>query len=339
MKKIIAQHPEIPENQKMSLFRLEQLEGSEHPIEVTIRERIKKSPVLRKMIDKTNEIIDERATIKNAEFLHSVMCQVGMPRSQTDARVFERTTGGVFIRLEAGALYLGGKMVEQPLPYGVKPRLAMIHITTEAIRTKNPEVEVGNSIRDFLLKLDLDDNGRSHKAFNSQIQALAASHLTIGANFGGKDVTVKTNPIDKFEAWISKDNKQAAMWSGTMRLSQEFFEAIQEFAVPLDSRALSALSHTALGLDIYTWLAYRLCQISKPEGVHVSWTALHNQFGQEYSNLKDFKKEFKKTLRQVHAVYLDAKFELDDRAGGMILKPSLSPIPKKYYQVLPLDRL
>ncbi len=53
-----------------------------------------------------------------------------MPRRATEERVFERTSGKVKMRMEAGALFDGQDFVPQPLPYGPKPRLVMIHITT-----------------------------------------------------------------------------------------------------------------------------------------------------------------------------------------------------------------
>jgi len=99
-----------------------------------------------------------------------------------------------------------------------------------------------------------------------------------------------------------------------------------EFAVPLDSRALAALKHSALALDIYTWLAHRLCRINKIEGVKVSWGNLKEQFGQEYGSSRDFKKEFRQALLQVHAVYPDARIE--DFPGGLTLLASPPPIPK-----------
>jgi hypothetical protein len=56
-----------------------------------------------------------------------------------------------------------------------------------------------------------------------------------------------------------------------LELSQEFFDTLAVHAVPLDHRALGALKHSALSLDLYTWLAHRLCRVRKPGGVKLSW--------------------------------------------------------------------
>ena len=39
--------------------------------------------------------------------------------------------------------------VQQPLPYGTTPRLVMVHLSSEAIRTQEPPVEIGDSMRQF----------------------------------------------------------------------------------------------------------------------------------------------------------------------------------------------
>jgi hypothetical protein len=252
-----------------------------------------------------------------------------MPRQETAEKFFQRISGGVYMRLEAGQIFLDGKLVEQPLPYGVKPRLIMIHLISEAVRNRTPVVEVGRSIREFLNMLKLDLNGRSYHSLQAQIHSLAASRLTLGMHYGNKDITIQTNPIRKFEAWASGSSGTSSDWNGTIELSQDFFESIQQFAVPLDTRALGQLSRSALALDIYTWLAYRLCQIKDPDGVFVSWRSLHDQFGQEYAQLKDFKREFHRMLVQVGSAYPEARFSFDKTRGGLQLYNSPPPIPKK----------
>ena len=101
------------------------------------------TPLQRRMIDAAVEI--EECTPETIEFLHSVLCQVGLPRSSTKERIFERNNGKASIRVEAGALYKGGKWIEQQLPYGAKPRLALIHTSSEAVRTRSRTSKSGKA--------------------------------------------------------------------------------------------------------------------------------------------------------------------------------------------------
>jgi hypothetical protein len=263
------------------------------------------------------------------DFLHTVMCQVGMPRRSTEARTFERTSGHLSIQLEAGKLWNGREWIQQPLPYGTTPRLVMVHVSSEAIRTQSRRVDVGDSMRQFLLKLGMGDGGGprgGYTAIRKQVEALAACRLTIGMQEQGKVVTVDAKPIRKFEAWLHHDGSQQTLWPGVMELHSEFYETLASHAVPLDYRALAALRHSALALDIYTWLAHRLCRINQPSGVMLSWQNLREQFGQEYADNRDFKREFKDVLRQVTVVYPTARIAEVD--GGLRLYESPPPIAK-----------
>jgi hypothetical protein len=265
-----------------------------------------------------------------ADFLHTVMCQVGLPRRKTELRSFERHSGHVSILLEAGKLFNGRDFVEMPLPYGTAPRLVMVHISSEAIRTQNRTVEIGDSMRQFLTMLGLPTTGGErggYTIFKRQMEALAACRLTLGMQAEGKVVTVDAKPIKRFEAWLQHDGSQRTLWPGVLELSQDFFDTLAHHAVPLDYRALAALKHSSLALDVYTWLAHRLWRVKKPTGEMLSWENLRDQFGQEYRTSKDFKKEYRHALRQVCVVYPDARIEEID--GGLILhesRPPLSPV-------------
>ncbi|MDP9310112.1 MAG: replication protein RepA [Chloroflexota bacterium] len=261
------------------------------------------------------------------DFQHSVLCQVGMPRQRQESRVFERRSGNVHLRLEAGSIYDGENFIDQPLPYGTKPRLVMMYVAGEAIRRRTRTVDVGDSMRVFLLRLGIDTSGGKHGGytlFKQQMQALAACRLQIGYTLDKRATTINTQPIEEFEAWVDEVGTHRTIWPGQLTLSERFYETLLYHSVPLDHIALQALKHSALALDVYTWLAHRLCRLTKP--AMLTWWNLKDQFGQEYHDLKNFKKEFRQALDQVKAVYLAARIE--DVEGGILLRHSEPPIRK-----------
>ena len=98
-------------------------------------------------------------------------------------------------------------MEPQPLPYGTTPRLVMVHLSSEAIRTQNRRVELGDSIRQFLRTLGIQTNGGKrggYTMFRKQMEALAACRLTIGMQSGGKVVTVDAKPIKRLRGVASE---------------------------------------------------------------------------------------------------------------------------------------
>lgn len=289
-------------------------------------------PLTDRIVEAYDRIVSEPPD--RTDFLHTVMCQVGMPRRATEARVFERHNGPFSILLEAGKLWTGKEWEPQPLPYGTTPRLVMVHLSSEAIRTRDRRVELGDSMRQFLQTLGIQTNGGErggYTTFRKQMEALAACRLTIGMSSQGKVVTVDAKPIKRFEAWFQQDGQQQTLWPGVLELSPDFYETLTQHAVPLDYRALSALKHSALALDVYMWLAHRLCRIRQPGGVMLSWENLREQFGQEYKNSKDFKREFRDVLRKVWLVYPDAR--IADVPGGILLRESPPPISKATFSL------
>lgn len=286
------------------------------------------SPTLRRVVNSSVDI-SMNTCPERIDFLHTVLCQVGMPRKRVEERIFKRNSGAASMILEAGCLYRRGKWIEMPLPYGTRPRLVMVYISSEAVRTKSRTIEIGESVYEFLKRLGIDTNGGQrggYTMFKKQMEALAACRMTIGLSSCNSDVTINTQPISRFEAWFVGDSLERPLWPGVLDLSQEFFETLSDNAVPLDYRALAALKHSALALDIYTWLAHRLCRIKKDSGIMLGWNSLKDQFGQEYKENRDFKKEFLSILRQVTSVYPDAK--LEQTPGGFVLRPSPPPIRK-----------
>src|SRR2546421_11603709 len=95
--------------------------------------------------------IDEQAAVlsgeKDPQFLHAVLCQLGLPRNSTLERTFERRSGRASLRLQAGAGSDGMNWHDPPLPPGTTPRVVLINIWSEAGRTQRTGVDNGDRLR------------------------------------------------------------------------------------------------------------------------------------------------------------------------------------------------
>ena len=259
-------------------------------------------------------------------FTHAVLCQVGLPRSKTDAREFMRKSGDAWVNVQAGWLDEGKGPVQQPIPYGAMPRLALAWVSSYAKRYSTREIPIGDSAADFLRLMGYDRQGGRYSTLRPQMHALAACRLQLG--FKGR--TFNGQPVEQFDAWLANGQaEQRTLWPGVMMLSESYFNSLMDSAVPLDNRALHALKGSALALDVYAWLAHRLHRIEgRPVILH--WKSLREQFAQEYTGKdpdKDFKDAFLPQLRNVLAVYPQAKVK--QVTGGLMLMGSPPPIPKK----------
>lgn len=273
------------------------------------------SPTTARVIQLSAEI--QATPPDEIEFMHTVLCQVGLPRKRTKETRFERNNGKASLLITAGEMFNDGHWEKLFVPYGTKPRLALFHISTEAIRTKSRIVAVGRTISEFMKRLNISQNGPSREAFRAQMNALCACEMKLG--YGSRNLNAR--PVDEFDAWTKNLAKDS-----TIELSEKFWQELKENAVPLDPRALEGLQHSALALDIYTWLAHRLHRVRQP-GEKLTWANLRLQFGQEYTDDKNFKKAFLIALRQVAAVYPDAR--LEQVRTGLRLIASPPPVPRQ----------
>jgi hypothetical protein len=143
----------------------------------------------------------------------------------------------------------------------------------------------------------------------------------------GRAITFNSHIVTAFDLWFPKDDRQRVLWPSTVRLSLDYFDSLTRHAVPLDERAIAGLSHSALGLDLYCWLAQRLHRVDPAKPAFIPWTALRDQFGWHYGRLRKFREVFCLTLDGVLTQYRDARVILDGR--GLTLQNSPPPVRRR----------
>jgi hypothetical protein len=235
------------------------------------------TPEQRKLLQACVKIYTTPPSGEDMAFTHAVLCQVGLPRARTEAREFMRRSGDAWINIQAGWLDEGNGPVQQPIPYGAMPRLALAWVSTYAVREKTRLIPIGDSAAQFLRFMGLDTQGARYATLRRQMHALAACRLQLG--FKGR--TFNGQPVEQFDAWLT-NGEERSRWPGLMVLSEAYSKSLMESAVPLDNRALQALKGSSLALDIYAWLAHRLHRI-EGRGVILHWKSIREQFGKEYT--------------------------------------------------------
>lgn len=290
-------------------------------------DQIKSSRRAAKEIEASIKISSTPSTIKDATFLHSIFCQLGLPRSAVSGDSFTRACGGASVLIEAGSLWDGEKFIKQAVPYGVMPRLIMSWINLYSVKNRTAVIDIGKSPSEFLKMLGQKVTGGKNgtiQNFKRQIQAVAACSISIGFNTAGHVSTYQGKPIKSFTALWTGQNQ---LWPNQIILTDEYFTSLSEKAVPLDLRSLTALKDSALAMDVYCWLAERLHRIEN-RPVLLRWSNLVEQFGQEYTGqnaTKNFKKSFLPAIERAKGVYPGAQVK-QVRTGILLIK-SPPPIP------------
>lgn len=248
-------------------------------------------------------------------------------RNPGQAQVWESKNGGVSLLLTPGLRRdEKGALVSAGYPFGVIPRLALTYMTTQAVRTREPVISLGDSQREFLSRIGMANPGqKDRQRIRYQLEALAACDIRLdqwGENKTGWGYRWERLPITSgLSLWLNREGDgQPALWGSTVRLSDEFFQTLLDSPMPVYLEDLEALGSSPLRHDIYVWLVYRLWSLDRQ--THISWEQLHAQFGASYKSLRQFKPRFRDALRHVLMVYPDANVGFDEADTKLVLRRS-----------------
>lgn len=212
------------------------------------------------------------------------------------------------------------------LPYGSLPRLLLAWISTEAVRTQEPLVVLGDTLSAFMRELDLvPTGGRWGSITRLRMQMKRLFSSSISCTYEGEEQWANSGFRIADEThlwWDPKSPDQADLWQSTVTLGHKFYQELIEHPVPIDMRALKALRRSPLALDLYCWLTYRMSYLRKD--TMIPWQSLQAQFGADYRRERDFKSKFSESLRKVLTVYPAAR--ANPTSNGLFIQPSRTHI-------------
>lgn len=262
-------------------------------------------------------------------YMARMLVQVTMPHSKPATDRFVRTNGEYTVQMIASDVEIG-------LPYGSIPRLVLAWLTSEAVRTKSPNLELGRSFNGFLRDVGILAEGRTASGGKRGVGKIAGRQTLALFNamvtWSRKHETGRTQEHAQITkgydvAWDPIKADDLTLWTSTVNLSHEFYSEIISHPVPIDMRALRMLKRSPMRLDIYCWLTWRLSYLNRE--TTIPWEYLKLQFGAGYGDdgqgLRDFKKAFLEALRAVQTVYTKARVQPTE--GALILKPSPTHVP------------
>lgn len=271
-----------------------------------------------------DHFLNEEPQAEDLRHLHSVLAICGLPydRLPLDVREYSREQGNMSIDVTAGSLRGpdGSKML-QPLPFGPKARLILMHLCSEAIRQQSPTIEIADTFTAFVREMGFSDSGGKKgplTAFREQLNALASCAIKISSWNGNKVRSRQFFPIEEMDVWLSAQHDQPSLWPSTVTFSHTMFESLQKHALPVNARAVRAFQGSARKLDLYFWLGWRIHNINEP--LHISWDAITEQFGSGFTRQRDFKAKFKEEVGHLKEVLPKLPLKLTEQ--GLVLSPA-----------------
>ena len=277
-------------------------------------------------------------------FLHSALCAMSLPvrKPADDTASIIRQDGQYTLAITPRPVLqrIDGqqRMAILGVPYGSLPRLVLIHIMTEAVRTRSRHIVLGTSFTDWMRRLGMRTISYGPRGsatlIKEQLDRLLACEWMIRWDnenaSGDKEFAVKEV---KLTTDYSGVNSRHGSFSREILLTEGFFDHLREHAVPLDENAIRQLRDSATALDLYTWLAYRLPRITKARPALLSWPQLATHFGNEGHNIRKFRQTIRDAWeRHVSAVYPEARAEFDTTA--IRLYPSPAPMQRRVLRLV-----
>ena len=271
--------------------------------------------------------VDQLVSASEAEaelaFMHRLMALCSLPRTDPGNRIqYERVNGPYTL-----IMYSSGKT---KLPYGPLPRLLMAYVCTEAVQTQSPEVLLGDSLSDFMRQLGMGPVGSSRTRLRNQMDRLFNASVSLIYENKRDKATVNAQIATRTEFWWNERKpEERALWQSKVVLSHEFFNEIISHPVPLDMNILKALTRSAIGLDLYVWLNYRVFGLDRP--FQLTWPQLYRQFGldptsaNDHRTVQNFRAKCIRELKKIKIAWPGLDYATP--AGVLELRPSEPSVP------------
>lgn len=250
-------------------------------------------------------------------YLPSMLVNITLPHTNPKTSIFERKNGNLTLRMLAGA--------SSGLPFGMYPRLMLTWVCTRSVLNRSPTVALDHTLTGFLCDTLGIKKGRANQLVIDQVKRLFDCGITT-------ETSLKKGHFSTRKMWIAEEldldddshlhdvpwsKMSADMWRNEVTLSNKFYHACIDNAVPIDLKAYAALRGSPLAMDIYVWLTYRMATLHEPSHP-ITWRNLMAQFGSDYADAWAFKQNFVKALTSVNRLY---KTNTQATKKGLILYP------------------
>jgi hypothetical protein len=279
------------------------------------------------LLRRGREILEKEAfDARSVGFAARALVQATLPHSRLLGNEYVRRNGHYTLTMLSPS-HIG-------LPYGVIPRLLLVWLTTEVVRTKSRTIVLGQSMAKFMSEVGLGNSTGGEfgtiTRFKEQVMRLFATTISITRTEQGRHHDVGFRIADEsLLFWEpdpgspSRENSNIVRISASkrvpsvVRVSQPLFDEIIAHPIPIDLRAIRALKKSPMCIDLYCWLTYRASYATQP--AIIPWDRLVEQFGANYSKRSDFAIAFREALAKVKVVYPATK--VDFVANGLLIAP------------------
>ena len=273
--------------------------------------------------DQVHQLVSASESDPDLGFMARLLSLCILPRTNpSNPKEYIRRNGPYTLGMTAG--------LNNKLPFGNYPRLLLAWVCTEAVRTQSRVLILGSSLSAFMRTLGVySSDGKAYTRLRNQMDRLFNAHVSLIYEDKRGKTTVNSLIARRTEFWWNpKRPDESTLWESKIELSEDFFNEIIRYPVPLDMNAIKALKRSSLGLDLYLWLVYRTFPLREP--LRLSWRQVYRQFGvnparaNDRVTVRNFQRKVLRELKKIKIAWPGLNYST--APGLLILHPSIPTI-------------
>jgi hypothetical protein len=266
----------------------------------------------------------------DVSFLHKSFCIAGLPlrAPKVIAEPFTRNDDRFALTINPTAFMLpGGRKVQVGVPFGPKARLLAMWMATEVRdplrRTGDCWLEIGR-VMEWMRNIGIKPHTNNLNATKDQVVRLSFAKFTMimkegreGDMLFDQDQLIERGILDGEDMDRYAEGKIGQMsWPKGLKLSTRAYERFSQYSIPVPTSRIAKIAHSAMAIDTFVFLCYRLPLISSREEELVSWRQLIAQFGSGEAPSK-FRETFEGSIKNALEAYPEAKVVLTNEGLRM----------------------
>ena len=140
---------------------------------------------------------------------------------------------------------------------------------------------LGHSLTEFMVELGLNPRsggrGSDRQRIQDQMERLLRASVELSYERDGITYEIADHITTERKLWWNpRRPDEPVLWNSEGAPRRAVLPRADRAPMPLDFHMLRALKRSSLGLDLYTWLTYRLFGLEQPE--KIAWRLLYIQF-------------------------------------------------------------
>ena len=172
----------------------------------------------RQAIEAAAQILGEEET--RLGITHAGFAMTSLPHKKTVEGLWKRQGNRTTLLVESGR-NRDGSLVG--IPYGSIAKLILLYLQTEAIRTGNPEVELGRSMKAWMTRMSLSTGGKTCQLVTEQARRISACRLTFFADIANAELRSNGAFVQSSISLAGvTDESQPTLWQDRVRLDNGF---------------------------------------------------------------------------------------------------------------------